>query len=392
MAKSCCGVPWPTLKLAGLVVVVSDRVALIDFRVHAIRTGGDEGGRTDFHRMLSALVGQVYPTATDVRADPGDWGIDVFVGSLVDKISIWQSKYFYTEIGNSQKAQIRESFASAMKHAKNQGYEVESWTLCVACELSAPERKWWDTKKREWEKAYPGLNIDLWDAPVLRRRLMAPEAASVVVSFYAENADRRSATVATPGPGPLPVSSEAPPEYDSALFVRQMRSAGISELDGQRAAYFNADLLVRDVESRAVPAELAAVREIDMTLVGHWEDSVADPATSPTVEEYEVSARRLFAHVMGGTQTHTPPVELPVRPLHLRGFMHRVVEDSRAGWVYDWRDIAREHASEKERGQDAETESESEPQANEGTDERSSNEDHAAHGSSTSHNTEGEFV
>jgi hypothetical protein len=340
--------------------------------------------------MLSALVGQVYPTATDVRPDPGDWGIDVFVGSLVDRISIWQSKYFYTEIGNSQKAQIRESFASAMKHAEDEGYEVESWTLCVACELSAPERRWWDTKKREWEKAYPGLNIDLWDAPIIRRRLMAPEAASVVASFYVENVDQRSGTTAAPTP--LPVSSEEPPDYGSALFVRQMRCAGISELDGQRAAYFNADLLVRDVESRAVPAELAAVREIDITLVGHWEDSVADPTTSPTVEEYEVSARRLFAHVMGATRTHVPPVELPVRPLHLRGFMHRVVEDSRAGWVHDWRDIARRHASEKDVEEGTQTGSGPEPQVNDGKGDHRSNEDLPADDSSTSHNTEEEFV
>ncbi|WP_235736809.1 hypothetical protein [Nocardioides alcanivorans] len=340
--------------------------------------------------MLSALVGQVHPTATDVRADPGDWGIDVFVGSLVDKVSIWQSKYFYTEIGKSQKAQIRESFASAMKHAEAEGYDVESWTLCVACELSAPERRWWDTKKREWERLHPHLNIDLWDAPVLRRRLMAPEAAPVVASFYAENGAQHSGT--TISSRPLPVSFEEPPGYESALFVRQMRSAGISELDGQRAAYFNADLLVRDVAARKVPAELAAVREIDVTLVGHWEDSVADPATSPSVEEYEISARRLFAHVMGATHKQSPPVELPVRPLHLRGFMHRVVEDSRAGWVHDWRDIAREHASEREIEMPAQTEIEPEAHIYDGTDEHPSNEGLAADGSSTSHDAEGEFV
>lgn len=313
------------------------RIAQIDFRIHLIRCGGDDGARLDFHRMLSALIGQVYPTATEVRADPGDWGIDVFVGSLVERISIWQSKYFYTEIGSSQKKQIRESFASAMAHAKEKKYQVESWTLCVACELSAPERQWWETKKREWEKQYPGLSVDLWDAPILRRKLMAPEAASVVAEFYPDAAAASTSKVA------LPLSEEETPEYSSALFVRQLRVAGVSELDAQRAAYFNADLLVRDVEARAVPNELAAVREIDTSLVGHWEDAVADPATSPTVEEYEVSARRLFVHMMRTTSAYSPPVELPVRPLHVRGLMHRVVEDARAGWVHDWREVAAEH-------------------------------------------------
>lgn len=326
-----------------VVSKVGSRIAQIDFRIHVIRCGGDDGARLDFHRMLSALIGQVYPTATEVRADPGDWGIDVFVGSLVDKVSIWQSKYFYTSIGDAQKRQIRESFESAMKHAAKEKYEVEAWTLCVACELSGPERKWWDTKKKAWEKQHPGLSVELWDAPVLRRMLLAPEAARVVAEFYPDAAAQPPARQANTVP---PVSTEEAPEYRSALFVRQLREAGISELDAQRAAYFNADLLVRDVEARAVPTELAAVREIDMSLVGHWEDAVADPTTAPTATEYEASARRLFAHVMRTTVTFAPPPELPVRPLHVRGLMHRVVEDARAGWVHDWRDVAIKHANE----------------------------------------------
>jgi hypothetical protein len=35
----------------------------IDFRIHAVRTGSDEARRVDFHRMISALVGAIYPTA-----------------------------------------------------------------------------------------------------------------------------------------------------------------------------------------------------------------------------------------------------------------------------------------------------------------------------------------
>lgn len=322
---------------------VNSRIAQIDFRLHLVRCGGDDGARLDFHRMLSALIGQIYPTATEVRADPGDWGIDVFVGSLVDNVSIWQSKYFYTDIGDSQKKQIRESFDSAMKHAASEKYQVEAWTLCVACELSGPERKWWDTKKKVWERQYPGLSVEIWDAPILRRMLLAPEAVSVVAEFYPDAGARPPANPASTVP---PLSDEEAPEYSSALFVRQLSEAGITELDAQRAAYFNADLLVRDVEARAMPSELAAVREIDTSLVGHWEDAVANPATAPTSTEYEQSARRLFAHVMRTTVAFAPPPELPVRPLHVRGLMHRAVEDARAGWVHDWRQVVTEHARE----------------------------------------------
>lgn len=323
--------------------LVTSRKSQIDFRIHLIRAGNDEGARTDFHRMLSALVGATYPTATDMRADPGDWGIDVYVGSLIGRVSVWQSKYFYQQIDDSQKKQIRESFNSAMTNAKENGYLVEAWTLCVACELSPKERQWWDRKVCAWRKEYPDLSIDLWDAPRLRRLLLAPEAKYVADEFYPENTSN-STKVSTP----LPISAQEPPTYAGALFVKQLQVAGVQELDAQRTAFFNADLLVRDVESRAVPDQVAAVREIDVSLQAQWEDAVADPTTAPTADKYQESAKRLLATIMRRTQEFAAPPELPLRPLHVRGLMHRIVDDARAGWVHDWRDVAANHVGSAE--------------------------------------------
>lgn len=321
--------------------------SLIDFRIHAVRTGSDDAGRVDFHRMLSALIGITHPTATDVRADPGDWGIDVFVGSLVGTVSVWQSKYFYDKIGDSQKKQIRESFASAMKNAKNEGYTVETWTLCVACEVSAPERKWWDTKVKEWKRLHAGVQFDLWDAPRLRRKLMSPDAKDVWAEFYGPNRDvneARAAATAEGGTHPAPpISLAETPSYESALFVKQMTVAGVSAIDAQRKAFFNADMLVRDVSARAMPDQLAAINEIDTTLLGNWEDAVADPDTTPNANDYQLSARKLFSTIMKQTGAVQSPVELPLRPVHTRGLMHKIVEDGRAGWVHDWHDIVQDH-------------------------------------------------
>ncbi|MFS0733842.1 hypothetical protein ABC304_17800 [Microbacterium sp. 1P10UB] len=312
----------------------------IDFRIHAIDAGSDDGGRVVFHRMLSALVGVEYPTATDIRADPGDWGMDVMAGSLVDSILIWQSKYFYDKIGDSQKRQIRESFASAMAHAVKHGYRVDAWTLCVACEVSAPEKKWWDTKVREWSKEHPHVQFDLWDAPRLRRKLISPDADPVWAEFYGPDKDHAHARQGVPTLLPPALSQEETPSYESALFVKQMLAAGITAMDSQRHAHFNADLLVRDITARSVPDQLAAVAEMDAALLGTWEDAVADPATSPSADDYEPSARRLFASVMKDIRTVAPPAELPLRAAHTRGLMHRIVEEARAGWVHDWQDVA----------------------------------------------------
>ena len=323
--------------------------SLIDFRIHAVRTGSDDAGRVDFHRMLSALVGVTHPTATDVRPDPGDWGIDVLVGSLVGGVMIWQSKYFYTEIGDAQKRQIRESFKSATKNAGDKSYTVESWTLCVACELSAPERQWWDRKVREWKKQFPDMNIDLWDAPRLRRMLMSPDSGHVFDEFYGTFAAMQSRqSPDSSARDDIAVTMEETPDYHGALFVKQMDVAGITNADAQRIAYFNADLVARDVAARAITGELAAIRELDISVLGHWEDAVADPASEPSGAEYRPSAKRLFAAVMGRIQQVQAPSALPVRQVHVRGFMHKVVDDGRAGWVHDWRDVARAHDSPQE--------------------------------------------
>ena len=320
--------------------------SMIEFRLHALAAGSDEGGRVLFQRMLSALVAVEYKTATDIRPDPGDWGIDVMVGSLADSIMIWQSKYFYDKIGDSQKQQIRESFDSAMKHATTNGYRVDAWTLCVACEFSAPEKKWWDNKVKAWVKIYPDVQFDLWDAPRLRRKLMSPDANAVWEEFYGPSKDANVLQRSTAGQTePLPLAPRAEtPSYKEALFVRQMEVAGIAELDAQRYAYFNADLLVRDVAARAVPAQIAAVDEIDATLQSTWELTVADPLTAPNTDDYEGSARTLYTSVMRQAGATKAPEGLPLRPVHTSGLMHRIVDDTRAGWVHDWRQVASEHA------------------------------------------------
>lgn len=319
--------------------------AEIDFRVHAIRGGSDEFGRVDFHRMLTSLIQVKQPTATEIRADPGDWGIDTFVGSLVDAVSIWQSKYFCDRIGKSQQAAIRESFASAVNNARKHKYKIESWTLCVATTLSAPERTWWDRKVRGWQRDHPDLRIDLWDAPRLRTMLMAPDAAHVFATFYGPNRDwsaHPEAALALP----TPELSETP-EYDDALFMRQLRVAGATETDQQRLAFFNAELLVRDVAARGVPHQVAALRDIDAEVHAVWEERWNDPDLTPRATDYSPSALRLLASVLKGVRTVPAPPELPVRLRHLRGMLHRVVEDGRAGWVCDWKDVARNHRGDR---------------------------------------------
>jgi outer membrane protein assembly factor BamB len=67
--------------------------------------------------MLGLLVRATSGEASLVFANPGDWGIDVLVGDLRGRVTVWQAKYFARGVGRSQQRQIEGSFASALDAA-----------------------------------------------------------------------------------------------------------------------------------------------------------------------------------------------------------------------------------------------------------------------------------
>jgi len=156
----------------------------IDFLAHRYRPASG-GAAESFEQMLALLVQTVIgDDAQLVRANPGDWGIDVLYGDLDGTVRIWQAKYFVNGVGKNQKSQIEDSFASAMKAAQREGHRVAAWVLCVPSSLDAPTRKWWSQWRADQQAKSPGVEIDLWDETVLRRHLMAPAAEYVRQLYY----------------------------------------------------------------------------------------------------------------------------------------------------------------------------------------------------------------
>ena len=152
----------------------------IDFAFLIYRFGGEPGAREAFEHLVADVVGIIHPDVQEVQANPGDWGIDAFVGELTaaSEAWVWQAKYFIHEFGKAQQADVRSSYASALRAADTHGYKLKSWTLCVPIELDGPNLRWWHSWAKRKEKA-DGVVIDLWTAGTLRRRLMDDEAQNV---------------------------------------------------------------------------------------------------------------------------------------------------------------------------------------------------------------------
>lgn len=168
----------------------------INFRAHEIRAGNSAGAREDFEAMIRDLVAVDHPDVRRVRVTRGDGGIDAFVGDLNGGgITIWQVKYFIDGIGGSQRAQIKDSFESAKRHADERANTIEKWILCVPTALDEKGHIWWN-KWREETMHRTRFDIQLWDGDNLVELLSRPEARDVRREYYG----RRTASAEYPPP------------------------------------------------------------------------------------------------------------------------------------------------------------------------------------------------
>ena len=332
----------PVIDVASTGSVELDRP--VNFRAHEMRTGSIEGARTDFEQMIALLIDATLPGVRRVEANPGDWGIDAFIGSLEDgaNAAIWQAKLFLDGVSDSQEGQIRESFGAAVTAAAANGYQISSWILCLPCSLDAPATRWWDGWKRRKARDHPGLLIDLWDETQLRRRLLSREGEPVRSHYYGR-------VIATCPPETRTVLD--PPHsrsFNSALFVRQLRQAGHAELEAAKREYFNAEILAREVLDKGVRHELEGLRDGDASIHSLWEHQFNAACEGHTDNRLPGLHRDVMADVRADRRS----LMASLRPglTHLYGMVHRVVEDGRAGWVRCWRDVAEEHVMERPSG------------------------------------------
>lgn len=308
---------------------------------------GTEAARTQFEQLVEDIVHLKHPDVRAVRANPGDWGIDAFVGDLNQggTVMIWQAKYFIDDFGKTQKDDVTKSFKSAMKAAAENGYTVDAWTLCIPRTLDGPETTWWTNWKKS--RAKLGVVLDLVDEGEIRRRLMVDSAAHVRDYYF-------NPVIVVPGSGrgggtrsaPRPLQELADAKhFDNALFVYQMEVANLPETRSAREAFFNAEILTQEVEDKAVPAELVSLASWRVRVDSTW--SNAFNSACQTTEGDALPG--LFQNVMDAIEQRHQDEAAALRAsvVHGIGIMHQRVDNERAGWVRNWQDVAEAHGETK---------------------------------------------
>jgi hypothetical protein len=107
------------------------------------------GARNKFESICETLFKQIYPDkyVKTVKANPGDEGIDVLIGEIgMESIDVIQCKFFPNSFDQSQKAQIKKSFNTALDSTK---FDVKSWSLCIINVFDIDQHIWWNKWKNE---------------------------------------------------------------------------------------------------------------------------------------------------------------------------------------------------------------------------------------------------
>ncbi|MAS53416.1 MAG: hypothetical protein CMJ44_02095 [Pimelobacter sp.] len=301
---------------------------------------GAETARAEFEKLIEDIVALKHPDVRAVRANPGDWGIDAFVGQLAEggSVMVWQAKYYIDDFDKTQKDDVTRSYNAARAAAAAEGYALDSWTLCIPRTLDGPESKWWANWKRN--RAKDGVHFGLMDEGEIRRRLMAPGAEHVRTHYF-------NPVIVIPRDGGHGVTERAMHElddeaqFDDALFVRQMEAANLLETRSAREAFYNAEILTQEVEDKAVPAEMDRLRRWRMRVDSTWSTAFNSACEAGTDDRLP----GLFQKVMDAIeQRHVDEAaSLRASVIHGMGLMHQRVDNARAGWVRDWREVAASH-------------------------------------------------
>jgi hypothetical protein len=312
----------------------------VPFNHHQLiaRIGNEQGAREEFARLIAALA-ELTTRVRRIRENPGDWGIDAFAGRLDDggEVAVWQAKFFINGVRDTQQQQIRDSFRMAREAAEKHGYKLVRWTLALPVDLSATETQWWDGWKQR-EEAEHGVTIELWDKHRLETLLRPPDAEAIRNEFLPPFA---KAEVSSRPVEPLPAGTT----YDEMLFIAQLRQAGIGELQSAREEFFNAELLVREVNDKGVEQEVAGLHTVRSETRSLWSqeynDSCEKNAGADSLPGLHGAVMRAIRdlHLVQG------PTLLRLNVVHRFGTMHQVVEDGEAGWVSKFRAVVERHRS-----------------------------------------------
>ena len=297
---------------------------------------GDAGAREIFEKICSQLFASIYGSdAHNIKASQGDEGLDILVGDFSAPIDVFQCKYFIDGLGNPQKQQIRHSFDRAYESSM---FKMKRWVLCLPCELTAKEFQWW-SEWRNGTQNLQGIQIELYDGCYLITQLKKQEIYTsafdddirlkldeILQSFVVQKQRQLDEIIVI-------LNEIDATQYDNMIFVRKLENANITEIEGCKCDFFNAELAEQSIRSQGDDKQIRKMDNLKRKVHSVWQ-------TQYRQHKHETDGTELLTRVyerienMDSTTLDTTLSQYSM--LAKKGILHQYAEDCSIGWLIDY--------------------------------------------------------
>lgn len=297
---------------------------------------GKAGARDKFERLIARLIKLQFSDPQEIKPNPGDWGIDVYVGQFTSgNITVWQSKYFPDGVDDSQKAQIRDSFNQILAKSKEKGFVVKAWILCIPSPVDGDSKIWWEKWSKEKQKA-TGISVRKLERLDIVTMLQTPEAYPLCIEFGL--ADERELVREERAIEPLPLKESA--EYDHSLFILKLLAAGITETDSAKKQFFNAEVVSKEIKDKKDKREIAELNNLYEKIHSLWETRFIEASQS---REVETEIRKVYPLMLKAIEEKNNELlncrRLPISFFHKKGMMQQLANICTIGWTTDYKNL-----------------------------------------------------
>ncbi len=117
------------------------------------KSGGEYNARFEFDKLCHTLLSYHYPGRKLINANKIDT-----LSDGENLILVYLPKFFFDELTNSRKSQIRKAFNHTLEVVKDKDVKIFKWILCTPYKLTEDELKWWN----QWKyKNFDQHNVEI---------------------------------------------------------------------------------------------------------------------------------------------------------------------------------------------------------------------------------------
>ncbi len=302
----------------------------------------NDGARYIFEKACEKTFKKEFEDSYSVECNPGDEGIDVFVGDFTEPIVVYQCKFFLDSIGESQRNQIRESFK---KSVESKEYKLKEWYLCVPKALGIEEHKWWANWKKKNVQKY-NIKIGLKDSTELLSLMRKHKIDEEVFELEDKKKINEIHNFLIEREKSIKEIFSKPPEidYTDSPFILKLRSAKINEhIKNYETQFFNAEILEKTVKSKGVKKYEKELESLKINIHDLW-------LTQYTKLAEKEDGNKLIGSVnerIEDLHNSALKTSLEISVLEKKGILHQFADNCELGWVKNYKESLANYLKER---------------------------------------------